>query len=217
MNDREQDVFLVYRVYGPDEDRPVHVKDGQYHLYGWTTSKKVLKAFLQQRNKNKYIVKETDLEEIAEAYSSNDLKEEKMIDIAEFTSSQSGERIKFFSTQDELDYASNKIRSMFDDISSVTWILENTSTKRDIEFFVHLINSLKPKYADALHYIGYRPKEIEDLFDSADSIYDGDSPRDWFEDPKKDDMYSGADGEYDVSKYIIYSMESVIKVLREDL
>lgn len=218
MHDIDQDVYLVYRVYGPDEERPVHIKDGIYHLFAWTTSKKILKVFLQQRSKDKYIVKETDLYEIGEAYSDNNLKEEKMLDVTQLISSRSGEVIKFISNEEELEWASGKVRKMFEELSSIGWILDNTSTNRDQLFFVNLINSLKDKYGDALYYLGYRPEEIDAMNGDDNDRYDDHGPRDWFEDSQKSQKYTDVDPEYvDASKYIIYSIESIVKVLKHDL
>ena len=212
--------YIVYRVFNRKE-RPWF--DNTSRIYGWTNNKNILKAFMQQRDNRKYISYEMDKDELGEMFSSTSLPAETMIDLTtSLKSATSGEPIPFFSTDSEFIEAQKKIIRLFEDLSSLSNI---ESKKRDTKYFVDMYTNIKDKYTDALHYIGYRPKEIDILYDSmieeADAIYRLDTshelrgPREF--DYQRGDMERGYSVLSDVSEKIIYSIESFIKVLREDL
>lgn len=212
--------YLVYRVFDRKE-RPWKV-DGSI-MYGWTNNKKVLKAFLQQRDKNKYRVFGFDKEELGEMYSSSIPPIESMIDMTHnLKSAATGEVIPFFSTSNEFTEAQKRIHRIFQELCSLSNI---ESKKRDTKYFVDMYTNLDEKYTEALHYIGYRPKEIDILYDSMmeqadvihrlDTVYETFNPREW--DYEHGDMQLGYSVLEDVSEKIIYSIESFIKVLKDDL
>jgi len=215
--------YIVYRVFSRKE-RPWFSDTSR--IYGWTNNKQVLKAFMQQRDSKKYVSYEMDKEEIGEIFSSTHLPIESMIDMtSSLKSSSTGETIAFFSTANEFTEAQKRIHRIFIDLSSLSNI---ESKKKDTEYFVKMFLGLKEKYIEALHYIGYRPKEIDILFDSVedqmskvevihrlDTAYESFGPREW--DYVHGDMQLGYSVLEDVSEKIIYSLESFVKALREDL
>ena len=90
----------------------------------------------------------------------------------------------------------------------------------DIDQFVDIILNLEEKYYDALFYLGYRPKELEAKFDShiyeSDFVYECMPCEEYYrEEPGDQSLRVSAMG--DVSNKIIYSLESFVKGMRNDL
>ena len=150
---------------------------------------------------------------------------ETMIDFIKLRSTQTQEEVLFFSTANELRTAEINIQKMMKDLSSISDIPGDGN-------YLYMILSLEDYYGDALHYLGYRPPEIEIMFPSIqgecgwgeldaieseiDSAYDGlmISPQ---EVVTKNDQPLGLSTLTDVSTKILYSLESFIKVLKDDL
>lgn len=209
-----------YLIFRRSDDR----HGGIENLYGWTANKSILNAFLKQRSKNKYMVERMELNGSEIEYCSNrkmlsteylDLRSELMIDILELKSCQSGTIVKFFTTEEEKQRIERDIKVMFDELRS----FDRIDDERIINL-VNLYNKLDEKYMDALEYIGYRPKEISYLYDKVDDMYGDDREVgiDCIGFDSEDGCHITSD-EYsnDPSKVIIYSLESVIKVLKDDL
>ena len=226
--------FLVHRVYSHKE-RPND--DRRSRVYGWTGSRKVLRAFLKQRDEKKYTFVELTGMEMAEIYSHNDLSRENMITFLLLKSSQTGETFHLFMTLNELNEVEKRVQRIFVDLSMLTRIV--TPHSYDLEFdnreditnkiilFMELYLNIKDKYSDALHFIGYRPSEIEKYYpppdreeaeivdDAIDMAYAGNISMEYFNEPH--DQIPGLMALEDVSKQILYSLESFIKVMKEDL
>jgi hypothetical protein len=181
-------------------------------LYGWTHNKSILKAFLRQRDQNKYSTEKHSEDEISEMFSENRLFSENMIDYINVRSAASGEEFMLFTTLQELNECEHRIRRYFEDLSSFTYL----KTKGEkIPYYVNMVLSLREDYLDALSAIGYNPKEINILYDDAESEYD-------YRMDNAFDMDSGHIvwnplDDIKHSTRFIYSLESFIKVLKDDL
>lgn len=111
------------------------------------------------------------------------------IDRVNLKSAKSGESIILFITKRELDESEKKIDRMFRNLSSV-----QSAGDRIIEVLTLFVN-LTEYYMSALDFLGFNPPELESLFPSATLDF----------------------VTTDVSKKIIYSLESFIRVLRDDM
>lgn len=211
--------YLVYRVYSKKE-RPNINSNGRIIFYGWTNNKNVIKAFFQQRDKSKYRVYKTNLEELGEKFSENDLELNNFIDYLPLKFVSSGEKINFFLTMDEMQEVEVKIQRYFREKCELVAIDEGKMN------LLNLFLNLDDYYADALEYIGFIPPEINALFPSADpdddieynisvgyDTYYG-APVERFK------HLSAAPGLNMIDKVymkILYSVESFVKILKEDL
>ena len=210
--------FLLYRVYDRKE-RP-DLKEN-VRMYGWTSNKKVLRAFLNQRDKKKYTVFKATEEEIGIAYSHNDLCPENMISMLKLCSVKDGEIYPLFMTALEMNEVEKKIQRMFREKCSISNI--KLHDEKDDIYFINLFLNLRDEYSEALHYIGYRPPEVGQLFPSTE--YDVDDTLNTaygehlfdMEDYSSDDQALGISVLDDVSKQILYSLESFVKVMMYDL
>ena len=223
MNE-ESNKYLVYRIY-TNKERPDI--ENRSVFYGWTNSKKVIKVFLKQRNKNKYKVIKMNDEEIIYniPYSDEIITPDSMIDFVKLRSAKTHEEIYFFTTLQEMKEAEIKIQKHFHDMSSIANIQGNGN-------YLNMIFNLDDYYLNALIYIGYRPPELDILFPSSDerdnfsTMYD---VEECIEEaysgmvehpPDTAERYQSVPGLItieDVASKIIYSIESFIKVLKNDL
>jgi hypothetical protein len=211
--------YLVYRVYKYDDyhDGPV--------LYGWTNSKSVLKAFIKQRDQKKYQVYKRTEDELISEFSESMPADEIKIDYVKLQSVKTGDSILFFTTLNELQEAEKKIQRIFKDLSSLDRLTENKDSK-GIMFYFTMFMNIKEEYADALYDIGYRPKEVDAMFDN---INDDDEIDNTIEYAYSEGRYltewDSTDRTYlpgqmlmeDFPNQVIYSLESIIRVLQEDL
>lgn len=208
----EKDCYVVYRVYRgkelPDTNKTSHI-------YGWTCSKKVLKAFLKQRGEKKYLLKKMTMDELSNRLHDHDhdVAGRYMIDFIKLKSAKTGEEFHLFMTVHEMNQAERAIQRLFEDACDLDKIDPD-----DISRYVNMVINLQEKYYDALFYLGYRPKEIEGLF-SDDFITTSSYPYDGI---PFDEYYMNDDPPVysptaDVANKIIYSIESFVKVMREDL
>ena len=217
--DDDKKYYMVYRVFS-NKERP-GVKDNSV-IYGWTGNKNILKAFFKQRDDKKYMVinvRKSQFEEAFHTYN-HDTSDEYMINILPLKSAKTHEVFNLFMTKNEMIEVEKKVQRIFDDLSS----LEDIEGK-DIAYYVNMIVNLHESYYDALFYLGYRPKEIEAVFDSCndESLYP--STNHSFEGMQCEEFYND---QYinqskellalqDVAGKIVYSIESFVKVMREDL
>ena len=218
---KDDHIYLVYRVYSKKE-RPDY--NSRIIFYGWTNSKNVIKAFFQQRNKSKYYVCKTSMEELGERFSENNLEYNNFIDYLPLRFVSTGEKINFFMTIDEMHEAEIKIQRYFREKCELVTIDKGKT---------HLLNlfmNLDDYYVNALEYIGFIPPEINELFPSANPLEDNIED---IEDMISDgyDTYYGAPAEHlehlstppgisimdKVYTKILYSVESFVKILKEDL
>jgi len=205
-----------YLVYRKSENNEYYRQGGIEDFYGWTTSKSVLDAFLEQRNKKNYIVERVESLDEAELIDPRfvELLDDQMIDTIELKSCRTGEMVTLFMTDSEKKTIEHDIQKMFDDIRSFDRI-KNIDTGRMVDIYSNLIE----KYSVALDVIGYRPCEISYVYDQIEDSYNSDVG---FSDayPKRDDTYTSFKSERyisDPSKIFIYSLESVIKILASDM
>jgi len=88
-------LYIIYRVYNK-KDRPDN--DVGPILYGWSNNKNVVKAFMNQRDKNKYYVEkmsDANINEIMEG-SYNDLDVNNMIEYIKLISYKTHKEICLF-------------------------------------------------------------------------------------------------------------------------
>lgn len=210
--------YLVFRSYKKKErsdpmDRKV--------FYGWSQSKNVILAFLEQRNSKKYYVQKMSEDAVSKLFG-EELEDGTMINFVELRSAKSLEMVKLFITPFELKESEKRIQKMFRDASTLS-----PSAGEDIMSVIELFMNLDDYYGQALFFLGFRPSEIDDLFPSADPSDDWSNTLP-IED-QIDDSYYNSDCDIpgmvpvtpfileNVSKQIIYSLESFIKVLRDDM
>lgn len=185
--------YLVYRVYKGEE---VKFTKQNSRIYGWTNSKAVLQAFMQQRDEKKYLSYKMGEEEFLFRTKQIDEDLERLkISFLRLKSVQEEGEFKLFMTANEAAECELRIQRLLTEYSSISK-MEFKSPNKEILYFVNLHLNLKKNFQDALFFLGYRPPEIEDLFDSVEEI---------------------RSYENDVANQIIYSLEAYIKVLREDM
>lgn len=214
--------YLVYRVYSKKE-RPDMIDRSRF--YGWTNSKNTLKAFIMQRNKKKYKVVKLDDDEIAETFSEEIDDVDAMIDFIKLRSAKTHEEVPLFMTLNEMRETEKKIQRMFLDKASFENINGNGN-------YLELFMNLDPYYADALYFIGFRPREVDIMFPSADYHDDYSSIESIEEkiDNAYDSLYGfpeeslkkqtsivGLSVIEDIANKIYYSIESFVKVLKDDM
>lgn len=215
--------YLVYRVY-TKEERP-DIEDRSI-LYGWSTNKSIVKAFCKQRSKDKYQVLKMSNDDIIRTFSEEIDDTDAMIDFIKLKSAKTHEVIYLFMTLNEMRETEKKIQKMFLDQASLERIPGNGN-------YLELFMNLDDYYADALFFIGYRPREVDILFPSADprddyasvdrieqqidQAYDGLYGFPQEELRRSTDSVVGLSIIEDVANKICYSVESFIKVMREDM
>jgi len=221
---KEEKIYVVYRVYDKKE-RPG--ENTEPIVYGWSRSKNVIKAFLSQRTPSKYYVDKIrgDAEEIVDGYY-NDLDTENMINYVKLKSvANKDEDVHLFMTANEMQEAEKRIQRYFRDLCCLSEI----KGKGD---YLGMFLNIHEYYADALELIGFRPPEISAMCPAADyrddpgeiigitelieEAYSGAtiSPSESF---SNNTRLPGLSTLPDVASKILYSIESFIKVLREDL
>ncbi len=211
--DEDKRYYVVFRVYSSKE-RP-DLKD-RSHVYGWTSSKKVLKAFLEQRDSKKYVVRKVPVDQLSNMLKRyDDETGELMIDVLKLTSTQTGEEFHIFMTEHEKDAVEKRIKRIFDELCSIDRI------DGDIEQYVDMVANLEDKYYDALFYLGYRPKEVEAKFDShiceGNFTYEGMPCEEYYREENLGESLRLSSSTDDVSTKIIFSLESFVKGMRDDL
>ena len=112
---KEDYIYLVYRAYS-EEERPHSTDKDRLVLYGWTTRKKILKAFFDQRNRKKYKVRKIIPQE-AYLVLGNDPDPLYLIDFIDLKSAKTGEDVVLFMTREELKEVEIKIQRYFSDLS----------------------------------------------------------------------------------------------------
>jgi len=217
--------YLVFRTYMENERPDISSPEERIVLYGWTSNKNILKAFFSQRNKDKYRVKKVSTEDLAYYYSDTDLSMDIMIDFLTLKIASTGEEIEFFITKHEMMETEKKIQAYFRNLSSIV-----DRGKCGIKH-LNMFNNLDEYYADALLYLGFEPPEIEALYDVC-GYHECTSSEDMInmEIEGAYSMYDYPEEEYHrkdeipglstftlPAKKILYSLESFIMILREDL
>lgn len=214
--------YIVYRIYSKKE-RPKLDERSSY--YGWSESKSVIKAFLQQRSPDKYKVYKINKENIAPSMFDEVNDSYNMIDYIKLKSAATQEEFSLFMTMGEMKECEKSIQKMFIDKCSLSDIKGEGN-------YLEMFLNLDEYYADALFYIGFRPEEVDIMFPSSDyhddysnyvkieeaidDAYDGAymHPEEVYD---KNKFIPGLCAMDDVSKMLYYSLESFIKVLIDDL
>ena len=216
MEESDKNYYIIYRV---SELHP-----NEAHIHCWTNTKRIAKAFLQQRDRKKYRMRKISLDEIGESHGENDFPFDTQINCVKLKSSQTGDDFILFMPIYELNHAEKNIQRMMIDQTS---LIRNPDIEKNLIYFVTMLVNLDQVYQDALEFIGYRPTEVDYIFDQVSSRVDdlcdtidlayGENynPREYIHD--MNDKIPGLSMIEDVSKQILYSLESFIKVMKHDM
>ena len=218
----EDKKYMVFRVYSKKE-RPNASEKERAVFFGWSRSKSVIKAFKEQRDKRKYVVHKMTDDDIIRAFS-EDITDDvcTMIDYIKLTSVQTQEEVIFFSTANELRSAEIEIQNMMKELCSISDIPGNGN-------YLWMVLALDDYYGDALHYLGYRPPEIDIMFPSMSNYSQFESAEEEIDDAYDgiltcpEEMVTktyqpiGLSNLSDVATKILYSLESFVKVLKDEL
>ena len=217
----DEKCYLIFRIYPNEPNRD--------HVFGWTESKKIARAFIKQRSKDKYKIIKMTSERIAEVFSERIMESSNQIDYFKIKSAKTGDEIVFFTTMDEMIEAEKKIQKYFRELPH---LIEHADGRDEV---VHLFVRLKSKYADALDFIGFRPSEVEAIYDRDDWIGDADEGsiegicdniEQAYVDKTIEEYRNGLDSNKhplgltassDIYTKLIISLESFIMVLKEDM
>lgn len=214
--------YLIFRKYTKEEREDRRDRD---IFYGWTDSKIVKNGFLSQRTKSKYYAVKMYDEDIAQYYSEDVLDDSSFIIMLRMPSAKHpGQEVNIFTTRNEEKQAEINIQEMLRDATRLDKL--GGDLNKLVQIFIHIDDW----YADALDFIGYRPPELESMFPSITGDDDLTST--------ERDIENAYDGSYDVpsesysgisrnlpglatlqddAKKILYSIESLVKALRDDL
>ena len=223
----ESKYYLVYRVFS-DEERPCNFDSEKFMLYGWTGSKKILKGFLSQRDKKKYKYKKIYDEDAYMIMMGHEPDKEHMIDFVEIESATDGQKYVLFMTEKELKNTKALIRRYFIDLAR---LVDRDNGKMNL---LIMYWNLEDKYLDPLKFIGFNPPELDVLFDDVEEEYreveidddslidiDGgycnDFPHEVYEHQNMIHENFEPLGYDDISPKVIYSLESFIKILKDDM
>ena len=225
--------YMVFRVYS-EKERPGVSCNDRILFYGWTASKIVMKAFMKQRSKEKYMVKRLHDDELPLIRISPDI--ENMIDFIQLPSKTAGEKVNIFMTKKEMcdvERAISKfVRTSFTltDIDAPGTKASGMQYERVLEMFINL----KDKYQEALEYFAIWPYELNSLYDNVeyregdDSRYDVDymietSYNEEYDVPHETYTHvTVAPGHKAVSAWklterLFYSAEAFIMIMRDDM
>jgi hypothetical protein len=182
---------------------------------------------MKQRDKKKYFIKLISEEEMKlekNRLTLVSLIDDNMINCLHLKSVSSKEDYKLFLTYNEMCEYEKRIQRLFYDLSSLSKI-EFKHKDRELLHFVNIFTSLQDNYLEALYLLGYRPYEVDSLYDSAveeinnneylDCIYDEYSDNDI--EIRTTDKLPGYLASNDIWIKIIYSLEGFIKVMKEEL
>lgn len=224
MNVSNDVYYLVFRNYSYKE-RPHSTPDNRLEFYGWSQDKKVIKAFMIQRSKDKYKVVKKYKEMFPEAMLESWVDIETMIDFIMLPSVTTGNEVPLFMTKQEMSEVEIKLRKYFKELPKLVEMANGEIT------LLRMYTNLKDKYHDVLNIIGYQPNELKTLYDdSMSDEYSESYIKDLYseyvtelgcEDCRKigHDEIPGRDWaiENDISYKIIYSVESFVKIMKDDL
>ena len=211
-------IYVILRKYS-EKERPGSSLKERVILYGWTNKKNVVNAFFGQRDRSKFILRKFNREELNDIFCENELYPESLIDYIELYSINSEDKIPFFTTKYELMSAEKKILRLFSDASKL--VERDDGNTRLLNMYMNLSDN----YKDALDYIGFRPPELDAIFDNAskdteeelEDIIDcaySEYPQELYEKMRE---LPGVDHLPQDYQKVIYSLEAFIKVLSEDM
>lgn len=213
--------YIVFRIYPEEPNRD--------HIYGWTESKKIAWAFMKQRSRDKYKIVKMSSDQIAKMFSESIMESSNQLDYFKIRSAKTGDEVAFFTTMEEMNEAETKIQRYFRELPK---LIEHADGREEV---VHLFIRLKKKFADALDFIGFRPPEVEVLYDRDDWIGDDgegsiegicDVIEQAYADKTIEEYRNGHDCDKhplstsvisDVYPKLIISLESFIMILKEEM
>lgn len=194
--------------------------------YGWTFSKSVLKSFLKQRNE-KYRFFKVDKSDLEKIFNADGTLSASMINEVQLKSVSTGTDFNLFLTLDELRNDEKLIQRLVRDEAKFVKV---TSKCEQLLELVHMFTHLKTNYASALYFLGYRPAEVESLLNSLtetneiDEIIDSAYEESWLPPnlynsilPSEPSKLPSFNLMTDYYTKVIYSLESFIKILSNDL
>lgn len=192
--------------------------------YGWSFDLNIVKAFLEQRNDSYKWIK-SNKNEIEIIFNANHTINERMINCIKLKSTTYKKNFLLFITIDELRTCEKMIQQLMIDQCRLN--------KGDISYerlteCISIIGDLKDPYYNALYFIGYRPPEILSLYNQNYSYYDINDLIDiaydecgWLSCPLYNSITKhGVPSIYNLDELyekVIYSLESFIKVLKDEL
>ena len=208
--------YLVYRTYS-FEEMPNASEEERRPLYGWTCSKDVIKAFCTQRNPDKYLVRKVSEHEVGEMLSEVAWDDTNEIDFLILRVASTGEEVKLFMTKSEMEECEIRIQRYFRELADIV-------SKQGYGVLDLYVN-LRKKYLEPLYVIGFNPMESIDMDDTG--MYRGLCTDEYMVDWEIHQAYQSNDkfknnilGLQSISSIhgkVIYSLESFLKVMREDL
>lgn len=196
------EAFLVYRRYSDKElrirretGRPV---DSPVKLFGWSEAPYAVELLALQRDTKKYLSRTVPIHEIRSLGSQRTI-DSLQLQLISLKSRHFDHDIVMVTTEEEQGKFEAAIQKMFSDACSLNGWYDPNDDAIDLTRMINGLNNLRPKYAEALRYLGYHNLELNYVFDNVEDRYDDPPAR------------------FDVSKLIIYSFESVVKVLRDEM
>lgn len=194
--------FLIYRKYTDEEvrvrretGRPV---DSPTKLFGWSEAPYAVKLLALQRDTKKYFTRTVPIHEIRSLGSQRTI-DSLQLQLISLKSRQFDHNIVMVTTEEEQGRFEAAIQKMFSDACSLNGWYDPNDSEVDLTRMINGLSNLRPRYAEALQYLGYRSPELNYVFDSVE------------------DRYDTQPAQFDISKLIIYSFESVVKVLKDEM
>jgi len=193
-------------------------------FYGWSTNKKIVKAFIQQRGEGKYNYKAFDNDEIEYSEFSSLVDDDHMIKLLLLPSVSNNERYPLFITDEEAKETEKQIHTYFSDLAS----FDNYKSRSDL---IRIFYNLKKEAKIVLENIGCVPSDFNDmgymesessfptLYDEIDTLIDEaylKSPTEYDFDEEMEYMPKGHYRLNDFHSKYCYSLEAFIKILQEN-
>lgn len=196
MMAKDESWYFVFRKY-PAE----HV---DWVEFGWTPSKSMMKAFMMQRDKEKYRVFRANEYKLARDFGENQRDYADELKLIRVKSVRGRDEYAIITTENELIEAKAHLLDDLRDLAALS--------RTNDEFDPMLLGAflcLYEQYHDALEYLGFHPKEVDATYQADySSIYSEQEMR----------KYYGSGGLVDVPDYekCLYSLEGLIAGLKED-
>ena len=201
--------YLVYRIHRNPTEEDINP------LYGWSDSKDIIKAFMSQRDNKKYVVKKVREDDIGEAFSEVAWDDTNKINYLPLQSVTTGETVCLFMTLQEMQETEKHVQRYFRELAN---IIELSNFK-----VFDLYINLKSRYIEALGLVGFDPN----IGDDFNGFFGGFCTEEWPQEWEISQAYQmkvdprnrppGLETLTTVASKIIYSLESFIKVMRDDL
>lgn len=208
--------YLVYRTYSAEE-MPNASEEELRPLYGWSCSKDVIRAFCAQRSPEKYLVVKVSEYQVGEVLSEVAWDDTNEIDYLKLQVAATGEEVKLFMTKCEMEECEIKIQRYFRDLADIV----AKRGFRALDLYVNLRN----KYIAPLRVIGFNPMESVDMDDTGmhrgfctdEFAVDWEIHQAYQSNDRFDNKIPGLQTMTNIHSKVIYSVESFLKVMRDDL